>query len=113
MKYSKIWPPGSTTFLALPGVTIKSIAKTYTGYAPMVKGRILISEIVSYTQMKTIRCRSKLRDKFGRLTRKWGPEMSWSQSWKNKGATIVKVSIQVSLPSISPVRLKNVLDHKG
>lgn len=113
MIYEKIKPWGSTKFLALPGMTIKSIAKRYTGYAPMINGKILIDEIVSYTHMKTARCRSKLRDKFGRLTRKWGPETSWSQSWRNKGATIVKVSIQLALPSIAPVRLRNVTDYEG
>lgn len=67
--------------------------KPLIGYAPMLCGRILIDQIVTYSSMRRIRCRSKIVSTTGRITRKWGPETSWSQHWKNKGAQIVKVRI--------------------
>ena len=83
------------TMLFVPGTSIKVLEKTYTGYAPMLNGKLLIDEIVSHTTMRTMRCKSKIVSKSGRITSKWGPETSWSQKWKNEGATICKVKITI------------------
>lgn len=66
-------------------------------FAPIKDGVVEASGIV-YSTSPYPRYRSKLRNKWGELTKKWGPYKNYHEHWQDKGYQIVTITIIWSKP---------------